>query len=106
MKEDIMFKLLFGTAVVALMATSLTSVAEAQQVCGKRAEFVTRLDTTYKETTSGVGLINNGMVIEVLTSSKGSWTILMTKTNGVSCVVASGEGWETVPQQMASGPAA
>jgi hypothetical protein len=101
-----MFKLLYGVVVVALMATSFASVAEAQQVCGKRAEFVTRLDATYKETTSGIGLINNGTVIEVLTSREGSWTILMTKTNGMSCVVASGQAWESVPKQIASGPAA
>ena len=102
-----MFKLLYGVTVVALMATSFASVAEAQQVCGKRAEFVTRLDATYKETTSGIGLINNGAVIEVLTSMKGSWTILMTKTDGMSCVVASGQAWESVPKQIASaGPAA
>jgi hypothetical protein len=101
-----MFKLLYGVVVVALMAASFTSVAEAQQVCGKRAEFVTRLDATYKETTSGIGLINNGTVIEVLTSSEGSWTILMTKTDGMSCVVASGQAWESVPKQIASGPAA
>ena len=101
-----MLKLLLGTAIIALTATSFTSDAEAQQVCGKRAEFITRLDATYKETTSGVGLINNGTVIEVLTSVKGSWTILMTNTNGISCVVASGQAWESVPKQMASGPAA
>ena len=101
-----MLKLLFSTAALAFAVTTFAATAEAQQVCGKRADFITRLDTTYKETTSGVGLVNNGMVLEVLTSKKGSWTILLTRTNGMSCVVASGEAWERVPQQVAAGPAA
>jgi hypothetical protein len=101
-----MLKLLLTTAALTLVAFSFVTSASAQQVCGKRADFVTRLDATFKERPAGVGLVNNGTVIEVLTSQKGSWTILMTRTNGVSCVVASGEAWESVSKQMAAGPAA
>ena len=83
---------------------AFSSPAMGQQVCGKRADFVKRLDTQFKESTAGVGLINGGSVIEVLTSQKGSWTILMTGTNGMSCVVASGEAWEHVPRKEIEWP--
>jgi hypothetical protein len=32
--------------------------------------------------------------MEVFVSSAGTWTILATRTDGTSCVVSAGEGWE------------
>ena len=49
-------------------------------------------------------LASNGTVLEVLASNKGSWTIILTKPDGMSCVVASGEAWEQVEQHLALGP--
>ena len=44
-----------------------------------------------------MGLTESGAVLEVLASTVGSWTILITRPDGVSCVVTSGEAWDTVP---------
>jgi len=101
------FKATLGGLIVAFGFNVLpVAEASAQQMCGKRTDVVQSLSAEYKESTTGVGLVNNGMVIEVLTSKTGSWTILMTRTNGVSCVVATGNSWESVDLQIASGPAA
>ena len=35
--------------------------------------------------------------LEVLASDGGTWTIIVTRLAGRSCVVASGEAWEEVP---------
>ena len=44
-----------------------------------------------------MGLASNGGVLEVLSSTSGStWTILVTMPNGVSCMIAAGEGLEVV----------
>ena len=40
-----------------------------------------------------------------LTSTKGSWTILVTTADGTTCMVATGENWETLPK-LAMGPKA
>jgi hypothetical protein len=32
-------------------------------------------------------------VVELLISSDGTWTILVTKPNGIACVAAVGEEW-------------
>ena len=37
-----------------------------------------------------------GAVLEVFASKKGSWTFLITMPNGLTCVVASGQSWETL----------
>jgi len=50
-----------------------------------------------------MGLASSGSVVEVLTNEKGaSWSIIVTMPTGVTCLVASGEGWEAL-RPVASG---
>ena len=96
-----------GASLIGLsLSIAPLNVANAQQMCGKRTEVVHSLGAKYKEATTGVGLVNNGMVVEVLTSVTGSWTILMTRTNGVACVLATGESWEAVDTSTDKEPSA
>ena len=45
---------------------------------------------------SGSGNSAEGALVEVLTTEDGNtWSILLTNPDGVSCLVASGEGWRT-----------
>ncbi len=43
-----------------------------------------------------MGLTDKGAVLEVFASQNGSWTFLITMPNGLTCVVASGQSWETL----------
>ena len=43
-------------------------------------------------------MAGNGGVIELYTSEKGSWTLLLTQPTGVSCLIAAGDNWETMPE--------
>ena len=52
-----------------------------------------------------MGLSAEGSVLEILASDTGSWTLIVTRPSGVSCVVAHGQGWESMPK-VVSGPAA
>ena len=70
--------------------------ANAQSVCGPRAELVSKLSQKYSESPVAVGEESRGSVLEVLVSPSGSWTILRTMPNGVSCLLAAGENWETI----------
>ena len=63
--------------------------------CGTRDEIVKKLSEEYKETPQSVGLVNQDAVVEVFVSEKGSWTIIASGTDGKSCILSSGEGWET-----------
>ena len=95
-------------AVVAATAGGLTATAAAaqqQMVCGERQHLVRHLGTAYSEAPSNLGLAATGSVVEVLTSEQGTWTILVTEPNGVTCVVAAGENWESLPR-VAMGPGA
>ena len=44
-------------------------------------------------------------VIEVFASEEtGSWTILLTSPQGLTCLMAAGEAYETDPEQAAGNP--
>ena len=63
--------------------------------CGKRTEIVSKLGQIFQESPMAVGVVNQDAVIEIFVSSQGTWTILATGTDGQSCVVSSGENWES-----------
>lgn len=95
-----MFKRLFAIAAVFGAAALAPPQAEAQspsqvrKVCAPRALLTANLAEKYGETKQGVGLANGAAAFEVWRSDKsGSWTMLMTRPNGVSCVIASGNSW-------------
>ena len=84
------------TLKVSLIASLLgmAGAAQAQQLCLPHEEAISRLQEYHGETAKGLGLGNRGeSVMELFTSKKGSWTILVTRTNGLSCIAASGENW-------------
>lgn len=82
----------------ALVAAFFVVPAVARSVCGDRAHLVDQLHRRFKETPAALGMIDDGRVLELLTSAVGSWTILVTAPNGTTCLVASGEAWEEIPR--------
>lgn len=85
-------KILMAIVVATLPAPS----AMAESVCGERGEFLQHLSQRYSEAPVAMGLASNGSVIEVLASEQGSWTILLTTPNGITCLVATGDAWESL----------
>lgn len=71
--------------------------ADAQPVCVERNELIDILGERFNETLRSFGLQADGLVLELYASPEGSWTALLTRPDGVSCVVASGEAWSTMP---------
>ncbi len=80
---------------------AFSSSAQAQTMCGERRAVVANLEQTYSEAPVSIGLASNGAVIEVLASPSGSFTIVLTQPNGLSCVMAAGENWENLPKRLA-----
>lgn len=80
-----------------LTCLALTSVpAQAQNgICGERDAIVNRLQDKYGETRQSMGLQRNNGVVEIFASEEsGTWTILVTLPNGMTCLVAAGEAWD------------
>ena len=85
--------------VIALSGFALPTYAG--QSCAPRARIVERLAEKYGETRQSVGLGANNAVVEVFASAdSGSWTITVTTAAGLTCLVASGQAFETLAEAL------
>lgn len=70
-----------------------------QPQCNERDNVLELLAKKYKETPVAEGMTNTGGLVEVLTTDDGStWTMIVTSPQGMSCLVAAGEGWRNMEQ--------
>ena len=84
----------------AVLAGSWTLPATAQQqglACAKRADMIRTLAKRYSEAPRAIGLAGQQAMIEIFTSKAGTFTILLTKPDGASCIISAGENWEESP---------
>lgn len=86
------FIALIGASVTALLATPASAT---ENVCGKRDDIVSRLENGYQEFNSAMGMSTNGGLVELFTSENGTWTLMLTQPDGVSCLIAAGQNWES-----------
>lgn len=102
-----MHRVTLAALILGLSGTAATVTAAAAQdlACGSRGEMTDRLKRSFGEVQTGLGMISSAQVLEVWSSEEtGTWTILMTDTNGQSCMVAAGEAWKAVePELLAKG---
>lgn len=78
-----------------------TTAGHSQTPCGPRDAVLAHLADTYGETRRSMGIANNNTVMEVYASAaSGSWTITVTLPDGRMCLVASGQGFEAVAEEL------
>lgn len=89
-------------ALVALVAAFFIVPALAQSVCGARDKIVKRLVDSYQESRHAMGLAANGNLVEIFVAESGSWTVLITRPDGPTCVAGVGEDWtlDVIPAPM------
>lgn len=90
-----MLRLTLALFLTGWLWTMGTTPSAAQPVCGDHAEIRERLETAYAEKPQAIGLSQDGGLVEVLVSPSGGWTILITYPDRPTCVVATGESWES-----------
>lgn len=67
------------------------------QPCALRAEVLSHLENKYQEAPIAIGLTNGGGIVELLSADGGkTWTLIVTNPNGMTCLIAAGESWESV----------
>jgi len=92
-----MFKRLICGGVLLAMTTTAQPVAAQNLHCAARDRMVERLESKYSEVLTAGGLQGstaNATLIEVWASQKtGTFTVIMTNPQGVSCIVAAGTDW-------------
>lgn len=80
----------------------LTPATATAAKCGDRATLIETLKTRYKEVPVAMGISQKSTeAFEVFASETGSWTVVMTRSNGLACVMAVGHSWQDLPKQLA-----
>ena len=89
----------------ALMGLSLAGSANAMPHCGDRMDVIAALSDQYSESHVASGLQSSTGLMEIWVSSEAStWTILLTRPDGQTCVLASGTHWlETLADVVPAG---
>jgi len=77
----------------------LTTPSYANSVCENRESIVVKLQEMYNESHVASGLESGSKMVEIWTGENGSWTILITRASGISCVVASGNNWMSLEDE-------
>lgn len=94
---------LIATSICICVAFAMPLAAKADNTkCGARTEIIQLLETQYAEGRVAVALSQkNTAAFEVFVSKRGTWTIMMTTTEGTTCIMAAGHSWETVNEKIA-----
>ncbi len=85
-------------AFVLLLHTAAT--VKAQPVCMPHDDFRVELQRNFSEAPVAIAIANNGALIELYAKrDKSSWTLVMTRPGGLSCVLVAGEEWNDLGKQ-------
>lgn len=85
-------RLLFSLA----LAGSFAMPATAQQICAQRDEIMSALSSRYSEETRIIASNEKAMFEFVANEETGTWTIIYTRPDGITCVAATGEGLQFI----------
>lgn len=96
-----MFLAGLAAAFMAVNTVNVTPANSASNLCTKRTAMIDALARKYHEERRGIGIASRAGVMEFYVSASGTWTVLMTMPNGMSCILAAGRDWE----DMAATPA-
>lgn len=92
------FLMTFGLGAMILAAQSVNAQTRN---CAEHAAVVERLAVRYGESRQSIGLGTDNSVIEVFASLEtGSWTITVTQPGGPTCLVAAGQSFQRVSEEL------
>jgi hypothetical protein len=84
-----------------LLAMMMAAPAAQAAQCAPRDQVVKLLADRYGETRQGMGMAANNTVMEIYASAAtGTWTITVSDAGGQTCLVASGEGYQALAEEL------
>lgn len=95
---------LFGLSLGFAAMIAAVDMAQAQQQtnrCAPRDIVISRLSDGYGETRRSIGLAANSTLVEMHASdTSGTWSITVTHPNGLTCLVAAGNSFENIEEEL------
>jgi hypothetical protein len=80
--------------IAATLLLSTAHPAMSTSVCAKYDDLKQAISGRYQEKISAYGLSKQKDKVEIFVSKTGTFTILATRPDGLSCILAVGEDWE------------
>lgn len=94
-------------ATLGLLSSGLPAGANQPASCFKRPDLIKYLSANFKESPVAIGVTDAGMLLEVFSTLSGeTWTVAVTTPHGLTCLMATGQDWQTVPRAAELGPPA
>ncbi len=87
---------LAGAVAFAAASVGLPQSAKAAE-CGTHDKVIAFLGKKYKEQVAAMGLVSNKGFMQLFVADTGTWTVLLTTPEGISCIVAAGDSYEKAP---------
>ena len=83
--------------VIAAMIAATPALAQTGPNCASTKDVYEILDQRFDESRTFVGVAQNGLIEIFSNHATNTWTMIATTPNGVSCIIAEGKGFETIP---------
>ena len=98
-----LFALSLGIAAMVFAANQVhAQSADAPGLqCAPRDQVVQVLASRYGEKRRSMGLAADEQLMELYASAAGTWSLTVTTAQGITCLVASGDSFESVPEPLA-----
>lgn len=74
------------------------ALAQNQQ-CGPREIMVDGLAKVHEEMPVARAIQSNGLILEIFASSSGTYTIIMSRPDGLACAVSDGHQWGLIAEK-------
>ncbi len=83
--------------ILAWLIPQMVSAQPAGPICAARGEVLETLTGQYGESPRSMGLVPPNRVVELFASEQtGTWTIIVTNAEGISCLMAAGHYFESI----------
>lgn len=88
---------LLGITAVALTLMLGAAPVAAAGACAAHEAVAKQLEHRYAEAPVARGLAQSGKLLQVFSAKDGqTWTVVMIRPDGISCIVATGRFWQEV----------
>ncbi|NCO21677.1 MAG: hypothetical protein GW905_06670 [Rhodobacterales bacterium] len=82
---------------VSSMLFAIPAMAQQNRNCAPRDIAVERLESVYGESVQSIGITAANQIVEMYGSTDtGTWTIIVSSPDGISCMVADGHGFQRI----------
>lgn len=97
MKRTMLYRLMATFFVASAILFPGNAAGQVTLACAKRVDIIAFLGDHLSEKLSAVGKLDQSTIVEIYAAESGNWTLLMSDVSGRSCIILSGDSWESIP---------